>query len=52
MEAMHKFSDYDLVSVEKADLEKLEKFSDQIEERKAESLSKDEEKSFDQSKRT
>jgi len=48
MEAMHKFSDYDLVSVEKADLEKLEKFSDQIEERKAESLSKDEEKTFDQ----
>jgi molecular chaperone HtpG len=48
MEAMHKYRDHDLVSVEKADLTKIEKFNDQIEKREIENLSKEDEKSFDQ----
>jgi len=47
MEALAKYKDFDLVSVEKADLSKVEKFADQQEEKQKESLSKEDEKSFD-----
>lgn len=47
MEALAKYQDYELVSVEKADLGKVEKFADQKEEKQKKSLSKDDEKSFD-----
>ncbi len=47
MESLHKYKDYDLVSVEKADLSQIEKFANQQDEKEKESLSKEDEKSFD-----
>ncbi len=47
MDTLRKFKDFDLKSVEHADLEKIEKFEDVKEEKEAKKLTKDDEKSFD-----
>ena len=47
MESLNKYKDYDLVSVEKVDLEKVEKYSDQEEKKATEELTSDEAKVFD-----
>lgn len=47
MESLNKYKDYDLISVDKADLSKLEKFSDLEEKEKPAVLSDEDEKVFD-----
>ncbi len=47
MEGLRKFKDHDLKSVEQADLETIEKFSDQEDKKEVEKLSKEDEKLFD-----
>ncbi len=47
MESLHKYKDYDLVSVEKVELSKIEKFSDQTDVEEAKSLSAEDTKVFD-----
>jgi molecular chaperone HtpG len=48
MEGVSKYKDYTLVSVEKADLSQIEKFSNQKDVEAKESLNKEDEKLFDQ----
>ena len=47
MEGVRKFKDYQLVSVEQADLKNIEKFADQQDKKKVEELTQDDSKSFD-----
>jgi len=47
MDALRTYKSYDLKSVEQADLDKIEKFADQIEEKKIEKLSDEDAKVFD-----
>ena len=47
MDALRKYKDFDLKSVEQADLTTVEKFADQQEDKKVDKLSKEDEKTFD-----
>jgi molecular chaperone HtpG len=47
MESMNKYKEYDLVSVEKVNLEKIDKYADQEEKEEAEKLSGEDVKVFD-----
>jgi molecular chaperone HtpG len=47
MESMHKYKDYDLVSVEKVNLENIDKYADQEEKKEAQELTSDDIKAFD-----
>jgi molecular chaperone HtpG len=47
MDALRKYKDFELKSVEQADLSKIEKFSDQVEEKKSKKLSAEDAKVFD-----
>ena len=47
MESMNKYKEYDLVSVEKVDLNKIENYADQKEKKETEKLSSDDVKVFD-----
>lgn len=47
MESIHKYKDHDLVSVEKANLDEIEKYSDQEEQEETKKLNEDDLKLFD-----